>query len=113
MAYDEKIAERLSNVFSEHKDVKEKKMFGGIAYMFKNHMCVGVINDLLMVRVGPEQYEDTLSEDYVRPMDFTGRPMNGYVYVETAGFKTDKNLRKWVDRGIKFVKTLPPKKPKR
>lgn len=46
-------------------------------------------------------------------MDFTGRPMNGYVYVETAGFKTDKNLRKWVDRGIKFVETLPPKKPKR
>jgi TfoX/Sxy family transcriptional regulator of competence genes len=88
-------------------------MFGGIAYMFKNYMCVGVINDLLMVRVGPEQYEDTLSADYVRPMDFTGRPMKGYVYVEPAGFKTDKNLRKWVDKGIKFVETLPPKKPKR
>jgi TfoX/Sxy family transcriptional regulator of competence genes len=113
MAYDEKIAKRLSKVFSEHKDVKEKKMFGGIAYMFKNYMCVGVINDLLMVRVGPEQYEDTLSADYVRPMDFTGRPMKGYVYVEPAGFKTDKNLRKWVDKGIKFVETLPPKKPKR
>jgi hypothetical protein len=81
--------------------------------MFKNYMCVGVINDLLMVRVGPEQYEDTLSADYVRPMDFTGRPMKGYVYVEPAGFKTDKNLRKWVDKGIKFVETLPPKKPKR
>ncbi len=113
MAYDEKIAERLSNVFSEHKDVKEKKMFGGIAYMFKNHMCVGVINDLLMVRVGPEQYEDTLSEDYVRPMDFTGKPMKRYISVETAGFKTDKSLRKWVDRVIQRVKTLPQKKPKR
>jgi len=112
MAYDEKIAERLSKVFSEHKDVKEKKMFGGIAYMFKNHMCVGVINDLLMVRVGPEQYEDTLSEDHVRPMDFTGRPMKGYVYVETPGFKTDKNLRKWVQKGVKYVETLLPKKPK-
>jgi TfoX/Sxy family transcriptional regulator of competence genes len=110
MAYDEKIAKRLSKVFSEHKDVKEKKMFGGIAYMFKNYMCVGVINDLLMVRVGPEQYEDTLSEAHTRPMDFTWRAMKGYVYVETAGFKTDKDLRKWVDRGIKFVKTLPPKK---
>lgn len=113
MAYDEKIAKRLSKVFSEHKDVKEKKMFGGIAYMFKNYMCVGVINDLLMVRVGPEQYEDTLSEDHVRPMDFTGRAMKGYVYVETAGFKTDNSLRKWVQKGIKFVETLPPKKPKR
>ena len=84
MAYDEKIAERLSKVFSEHKGVKEKKMFGGIAFMLRDHMCVGVINDLLMVRVGPEQYEDTLSEDHVRPMDFTGRPMKGYVYVETS-----------------------------
>ena len=54
MAYDEKIAERLSKVFSEHKCVKEKKMFGGIAFMLRDHMCVGVINDLLMVRVGPE-----------------------------------------------------------
>ncbi len=54
MAYDEKIVERLSKVFSEHKGVKEKKMFGGIAFMLRDHMCVGVINDLLMVRVGPE-----------------------------------------------------------
>jgi len=54
MAYDEKIDERLSKLFSEHKGVKEKKMFGGIAFMLRDHMCVGVINDLLMVRVGPE-----------------------------------------------------------
>jgi len=112
MAYDEKIAERLSKAFSGHKSVQEKKMFGGIAYMFKNHMCVGIINDLLMVRVGPEQYEDALSEAHTRPMDFTGKPMKGYVYVEPEGFKTDKSLRKWVDKGIQFVKTLPPKKPK-
>jgi hypothetical protein len=59
-----------------------------------------------------KQYEDALSEDHVRPMDFTGRPMKGYVYVEPAGFKTDKNLRKWVQKGVKYVETLPPKKPK-
>jgi len=113
MAYDEKIAERLSKVFSEHEGVVEKKMFGGIAYMFREHMCVGVINNLLMVRVDPEQYEDALSEAHTRPMDFTGKPMKGYVYVELAGFKTDKNLRKWVQKGINFVTTLPPKKNKR
>jgi len=113
MAYDEKIAERLSKVFGEHKGVVEKKMFGGIAFMYKDHMCVGVIDDLLMVRVGPEHYEKVLSEEHVRPMDFTGRAMKGYVYVEPAGFKTEKNLKKWVDKGILFVKTLPPKKPKR
>ncbi len=113
MAYDEKIAERLSRVFSEHKGAQEKKMFGGIAYMYRDHMCVGVVDDLLMVRVGPEQYERALSDAHTRPMDFTGRAMKGYVYVEPAGFKTDKNLRQWVDKGIKFVKTLPPKKPKK
>jgi TfoX/Sxy family transcriptional regulator of competence genes len=113
MAYDEKVAERLSKVFSEHKGVQEKKMFGGIAYMFKNHMCVGVINDMLMVRVGPEQYEKALSEAHVRPMDFTGKPMKGYVYVEPVGFKTDKSLKKWVDKGVAFVKTLPAKRPKK
>ena len=113
MAYDEKVAERLSKVFIEHKGVVEKKMFGGIAYMYKDHMCVGVIDDMLMVRVGPEQYEKALSEKHVKPMDFTGRPMKGYVYVEPAGFKTEKSLRKWIDKGIGFVKTLPPKKPKK
>lgn len=113
MAYDEKVAERLGKFFAEHRGVEEKKMFGGIAYMYRNHMCVGVINDMLMVRIGPEQYEKALSEKHVRPMDFTGRPMKGYIYVETAGFKTEKSLKKWVDLGIKFVKTLPAKKPKK
>ena len=113
MAYDEKVAERLSKVFAGNKDVVEKKMFGGIAYMYKDHMCVGIIDDMLMVRVGPEKYESALSEKYVKPMDFTGRPMKGYIYVEPPGFKTEKNLIKWINLGIDFVKTLPPKKPKK
>ncbi len=109
MAYDEKVAERLSKVFIEHKTVVEKKMFGGIAYMYKDHMCVGIVDDMLMVRVGPEQYEKALSEKHVKPMDFTGRPMKGYVYVELAGFKTEKSLKKWVEKGINFVEMLPAK----
>lgn len=113
MAYDEKVAERLSRVFSEHKSVVEKKMFGGIAFMYTDHMSGGVIDEMFMVRVGPEEYEKALSEAHVRPMDFTGRPMKGYVYVEPTGFKTEKNLIKWVEKGIRFVKTLPPKKPKK
>ena len=71
MAYDEKVAERLSKVFSEHKGVAEKKMFGGIAYIYKDHMCVGIVDNMLMVRVGPEQYEKALSQNHVKPMDFT------------------------------------------
>jgi len=113
MAYDEKVAERLSKVFSEHKGVAEKKMFGGIAYIYKDHMCVGIVDNMLMVRVGPEQYEKALSQKHVKPMDFTGRPMKGYVYVEPTGFKTEKSLKKWVEKGVTFVKTLPPKKPKK
>ena len=113
MAYDEKTAERLSKTFADNKDIAEKRMFGGIAYMYRDHMCVGSIDDMLMVRVGPDQYEDALSQKYVKPMDFTGKPMKGYVYVEPTGFKTEKNLIKWIDKGIAFVKTLPPKKPKK
>lgn len=113
MAYDEKLAARLSKVFADNKNVVEKKMFGGIAYMYKDHMCVGIVDDMLMVRVGPLQYDEALSEKYVKPMDFTGKPMKGYVYVDPQGVKTDKSLRKWINAGIKFTETLPPKKPKK
>ncbi len=113
MAYDEKIAERLNKVFEGNKNVVEKKMFGGITYMYRDHMCVGIADDMLMVRVGPEKYEEALSKRHVRPMDFTGKPMKGYVYVEPKGFRTEKNLKKWVESGITFVKTLPPKKAKK
>ena len=77
--------------------------------MLNGHMCCGVIDNLLMVRVGPGNYEAALNEKHTRPMDFTGKPMKGYIYVEPKGCKSDKDLEKWVDRGVKFVKTLPPK----
>lgn len=109
MAYDEKLAERLSKAFRRRKGAAEKKMFGGIAYMVDGHMCCGVIKDMLVVRVGPGAYEKALEEKHTRPMDFTGRPMKGYVYVEAKGIKSDENLKSWIERGIKFIKTLPPK----
>lgn len=112
MAYDEKLAKRLSILFTKHNKVAEKKMFGGIAYMFRGHMCVGIVDNMLMVRVGPEDYEKELLEKHVRPMDFTGKPMKGYIYVEPPGFKTEDGLKKWVDKGISFINTLPPKNPK-
>ncbi len=109
MAYDEKLAERLSKAFRRRKGAAEKKMFGGIAYMVDGHMCCGVIKDMLVVRVGPDAYEKALEVKHTRPMDFTGRPMKGYVYVEAKGIKSDENLKSWIERGIKFVNTLPPK----
>jgi hypothetical protein len=78
--------------------------------MLEGNMCCGVIEDNLVVRVGPETYDDVLREPYTRPMDFTGRPLPGFVYVEREGFADDPtSLCQWVDRGLSFVRTLPPK----
>lgn len=112
MPYDKKLAGRLGAIFKRRKNVVEKKMFGGIAYMVGGHMCCGIAKDMLVVRVGPDAYEDALKEKYVMEMDFTGRPMKGYVYVESKGIESDEELKAWVERGIKFVKTLPLKKAK-
>jgi TfoX/Sxy family transcriptional regulator of competence genes len=114
MPYDEQLAARLRVIFSEYDgfetgDVVEKKMFGGIAFMLAGHMGCGVANELLMVRVGPDQYEASLAEPHVREMDFTGKPLKGFIYVEPAGIKTKRQLTKWAARSAKFIATLPPK----
>lgn len=109
MAYDEGVAQRLREIFTDRLDVEEKKMFGGLAFMMRGHMCCGVLNDTLMARVGPEQYADALKESYTRDMDFTGKPLNGFVYVSPAGFESDKDLLRWVQRCEAFVDSLPRK----
>ncbi len=109
MAYDDGLAERLRDAFMGRTDVIEKKMFGGIAFMVSGHMCCGVTGDDLMVRVGAEGLEDALLLPHAHPMDFTGRPMKGFVYVEPSGLDSDESLQAWVNRGLGFVTTLPPK----
>ena len=109
MAYDEKLAGRIRAIFAGKTNTSEKKMFGGIAFMLSGNMCCGVINDLLMARVGPAGYEECLKLPHARPMDFTGKPMKGYVYVEPGGYKSDEQLKEWVDRCADFVSTLPEK----
>jgi len=110
MSYDEKLAQRIREILSRRKDICEKQMFGGLALMLNGHMFCGIIQGDLMVRVGPEQYEAALTQPHVRPMDFTGRPLNGYVYVAPAGYKKTSELAKWVQRGMTFVSSLPAKK---
>ena len=110
MGYDEKTAERVRRILSTRGDVIEKKMFGGLCFMVGGGMCCGLTSTALMVRVGPDAYEKTLAQPHARPMDFTGRPLTGLVYVEPAGYKTDAALVKWVQRGVDFVSELPPKK---
>jgi len=113
MAYDEGLAERVRLVVTDRPTIVEKKMFGGIAFMLNDYMFCGVNGDTLMARVGPDNYVDSLHKSNVREMDFTGRPMKGYVFVDPAGIEADDELTYWVDLCAEFVKTLPPKTPKK
>jgi TfoX/Sxy family transcriptional regulator of competence genes len=109
MAYDEALAERIRRTLPG-RGVTEKKMFGGLAFMLDGKMFVGIVKAELMVRVGPERYADALAMPHVRPMDFTGRPMNGYVFVGPKGCATEKAVAPWVERGVRFVAGLGAKK---
>ena len=109
MPYDEGVAQRVREAFAEREGVIEKKMFGGICFMEQGHMCVGVLEDRLMARVGPDQYEEALAQPHAREMDFTGRKMKGFVYVDAAGFAEEDELEAWIARCERFILSLPPK----
>jgi TfoX/Sxy family transcriptional regulator of competence genes len=106
MAYDEGLAERVRQVLSGRKGLTERKMFGGIAFMLDGKMCCGVIEDDLVVRVGPERYEEALAEPHARPMDFTGRSLRGFVFVGPDGCRTGEALAGWVRQAADFVQSL-------
>ena len=104
MAYDEQLADRIRAVLhAEREDVREQKMFGGIAFMAGGHMCVGVIGEDLMARLGEDGADVALDEPHTRPMDFTGRPMRNMVYVEAPGTATDAAMRAWICCALAFV----------
>ena len=84
-------------------------MFGTICFMIGRNIAVGVTDTDLIVRPGPENFEAAMSLPHTRPMDFTGRPMKGFVYVESSGLKTDTALAAWVERGAAFARSLPAK----
>ena len=109
MAYDEGLAERVRGVLDGRGDVAEKKMFGGIAFMVRGHMSVGVVKDELMVRVGPESYDELVRQPHARQMDFTGRPMKGFLYVAADGLERDSDLERWVGHGVRYATSLPAK----
>ena len=109
MAYDEGLAERLREGLVDFPGVSEKKMFGGLAFMYRGHMMLGIIGESLMARVGPAEYAASLQRPFAREMDFTGRPMKGFVHVEPAGFETDADLGGWIELCYRFNATLPAK----
>lgn len=110
MAYDEGLAQRVREYLHELKHVEEKKMFGGLCFMVSRHMCCGILDDKLMARVGPDHYEQLLEKEHAFPMDFTGKPMRGMIYVKPDGLESDQDLKAWVHVCLDFISTLPPKK---
>ncbi len=105
MAYSEKIVNRIREALSHLQNVEEKKMFGGICFMVNSKMCIGIIGDEMMCRLDPALYEIVLEKKGCREMDFTGRPMKGYVYVSEDGMKTKKDFDYWITLALEFNKT--------
>ena len=106
MAYDEQLARRVRTALRSRRGVTEKKMFGGLCFLAGSRMFCGIVKDELMVRVGPERYDEALRKPHVRQMDFTGRPMKGYVFVGPAACKSARALSAWLARGAGFVAKL-------
>jgi hypothetical protein len=114
MSYDEGLAARIrKQLQDDHPQFEEKKMFGGLCFMVSNHMCCGIVKDTLMARVGPDNYKKSLTKKYAREMDFTGKPMQGMIYVAPEGVASDKDLAEWVEICLNFIKHLPPKKSRK
>lgn len=109
MPANEKLVKRVQAIIKGRKGLFERKMFGGVCFFINGNMSCGVEKDNLVVRVGPDKYEDALRKVHVRPMDFTGRPLRGFVYVSPAAIKTAATLKKWVDQGVQFARSLPAK----
>ncbi len=109
VAYDEGLAERIRDALALREGVSERKMFGGIAFMISGNMACGVVGEDLMIRLDPEEAERALAEENTRPMDFTGRPMKGFVYVSPAATGGEEDLAGWVELAADHAASLPPK----
>jgi len=109
MAFDERLAARIRKALEGRNDVVENQMFGGVAFMVRDHMACGVVGSSLMVRIDPAEAERLLREPAVRPMDFSGRPMRGFLYVDPAGIATSASLRKWLSRATAHAEAKPKK----
>jgi TfoX/Sxy family transcriptional regulator of competence genes len=114
MSYNEKLADRVREIIAlTHDKVEEKKMFGGLCFMVNDKMCLGVEKERMMVRLDPAVYEEVLEKDGCTPMDFTGKVMKGYVFVDAAVLNTNKKLDYWVQLALDFNKKAKASKKKK
>jgi TfoX/Sxy family transcriptional regulator of competence genes len=110
MAFDEKLAARIRAQLGKKKGLTEKKMFGGIAFLLNGNMSCGVHGEEMIVRLPPDETDNALAQKNTRVFDLSGgRPMKGWILVEPEGLRTEKDLAKWVKKGVKFAASLPPK----
>ncbi len=108
MAYDEKLTNRVRTALAHQKKVEEKKMMGGLTFMVNGKMWVGVHKDDLMARISPDAYEVALRRKGCREMNFTGKPMKGFVFVNPKGTSNKKDLGYWIDLALDFNKKAMP-----
>ena len=109
MAYDEGLAVRIRDLLGDRRGMTEKRMFGGLAFLHHGNMACGVHGDDLIVRLAADATDAALTEPGTRPFDLTGRPMRGWLLVGSDALAEDDDLRRWVDRGVAYAGTLPPK----
>src|SRR5438045_6448772 len=110
MAYDEDLANRIRELIAEEPDLTEQRMFGGLAFLVGGNMAVAASGQGgLLVRVDPAESETLVSKTPARLMEMRGREMPGWLRVDTDDVPTKKELSKWVDRGLSFARSLPPK----
>ena len=113
MPYNEKLADRIAEELSGLLKLEEKEMFGGMCYMVNGKMCLGIIGDEMMCRIDPDVYEAALEKKGCREMDFTGRPMKGYVFVSEEGMKSKKDFDYWINLSLDFNKKTKATKKKK
>ena len=104
MAYSEELAHKIRKALVDQKMVEEKKMMGGLTFMVNGKMCIGVLKDAIMARIDPDVYDAALKRRGCRPMDFTGKPMKGFVFVGPEGTGNKKDLDYWIGRALDFNK---------
>ena len=113
MAYNEKLADRVREMIAEtQRNIEEKKMFGGLCFMVNDKMCVGVEQERLMVRIDPLRYDEAIEKEGCTPMDFTGKPMKGFVFVDIDVLNTRKKLEYWVTLALEYNKIARVSKKK-
>jgi len=113
MAYSEKLVDRIREALATQKLLEEKRMFGGVCFMVNDKMCVGVNGDEMMCRIDPDAAEVALERNYARPMDFTGKPMKGYVFVHEDGLKKKADFEYWINLSLEFNKKAKSSKKKK